>query len=181
MSNRLFRFPSPALKTCVTRLVLLAALVAPECLMAQTPPDPFTERRTVTALRLPEGGTIQLDGRLDEPVWRDAAPATVLVQQNPVNGAPATDVNLLIAEGNVGDEEREHLTLALQRSTASKKLEDQSFEENLAQAKSESLLTGQANAASLLRRDGVTLDGYAAAARAAQGRQGDKAAPGGGS
>ena len=59
--------------------------------MGQTPPDPFTERRTVTALRLPEGETIQLDGRLDEPVWRDAKPATDLVQQNPVNGAPATE------------------------------------------------------------------------------------------
>ena len=57
--------------------------------MGQTPSD--TERRTLTALRLAEDETIQLDGRLDEPMWRDAQPATDLLQQNPVNGAPATE------------------------------------------------------------------------------------------
>ena len=79
------------LKACAVQLVLLAALVAPERLMGQTPSDPLTERRTLTALRLPEGETIQLDGRLDEPQWRDAKPATDLLQQNPINGAPATE------------------------------------------------------------------------------------------
>ena len=101
------------------------------------------------------------------------------------NGAPATDVKLLIAKGNdIGDEEKAHLQRAWDESTAPTEdegFDQQTFDEALAQATADSLLTAQANAASLLRRDGVTLDGYAAAARAAQGRQGDKAAPGGGS
>ena len=57
--------------------------------MGQTPSD--IERRTLTALRIAEDETIQLDGRLDEPLWRDAQPATDLLQQNPVNGTPATE------------------------------------------------------------------------------------------
>ena len=86
MSLRVLR---RTLKASAVQLVLLVALAAPERLMGQTPSD--TEQRTLMALRLAEDETIQLDGRLDEPLWRDAKPATDLLQQNPVNGAPATE------------------------------------------------------------------------------------------
>jgi hypothetical protein len=48
-------------------------------------------RRTVTAVRLTDGERIALDGRLDEPVWSRAVPATDFIQQDPANGASATE------------------------------------------------------------------------------------------
>ncbi len=49
------------------------------------------ERPTMTALRLDPGEKIVLDGRLDEPAWRRAIPATGFIQQDPDNGEPATE------------------------------------------------------------------------------------------
>jgi hypothetical protein len=46
---------------------------------------------TVAALRLAAGQPLQIDGRLDETFWRDAAPAGDFTQQDPDNGAPATE------------------------------------------------------------------------------------------
>jgi len=48
-------------------------------------------RRTVTAVRLPEGELITLDGRLDEPSWSRAVPAADFIQIDPANGRPATE------------------------------------------------------------------------------------------
>ena len=48
-------------------------------------------RRALTALRIPDGETIVVDGRLDEPVWTQAVPATDFVQQDPLNGEPGTE------------------------------------------------------------------------------------------
>ncbi|MEM1055651.1 MAG: DUF5916 domain-containing protein [Bacteroidota bacterium] len=42
------------------------------------------------AVRVPSG-TVQLDGRLDEAVWRDAALATGFTQQSPEAGQPASE------------------------------------------------------------------------------------------
>jgi hypothetical protein len=68
----------------------LLSLAAPAA--AQAPLATAAEsRRVVTAVRLAEGETIQLDGRLDEAAWRRAQPATDFRQQDPDNGAPATE------------------------------------------------------------------------------------------
>ena len=46
-------------------------------------------RATIRAIRLDQG--IQLDGRLDEPVYETVPPITDFVQQSPEAGAPATE------------------------------------------------------------------------------------------
>ena len=48
-------------------------------------------RRSVAALRLADGETVMLDGRLDEPFWAKALPADNFIQQDPQNGGPATE------------------------------------------------------------------------------------------
>lgn len=50
-----------------------------------------TEPRTVMAIRLAEDERIRLDGRLEEPVWQRATPATGFLQQDPNEGEPATE------------------------------------------------------------------------------------------
>lgn len=57
---------------------------------AATMPD-GSPRRTMTALRLPADEKIVMDGRLDEAVWLRVTPAANFVQQDPENGAPATE------------------------------------------------------------------------------------------
>ncbi|MEJ2217313.1 MAG: DUF5916 domain-containing protein [Gemmatimonadota bacterium] len=44
---------------------------------------------TMTAVRL-DGATIHVDGRLDDPAWQTAKPATNFIQTQPDPGAPAT-------------------------------------------------------------------------------------------
>jgi uncharacterized protein DUF5916 len=46
---------------------------------------------TITALRLEPHQTVHLDGRLDEEFWRNATAAGDFVQQDPDNGAAATE------------------------------------------------------------------------------------------
>ena len=48
------------------------------------------ERKRATAMRAPEG-SVRIDGRLDEPVWRQATPLAGFIQKEPVEGQPATD------------------------------------------------------------------------------------------
>ena len=43
------------------------------------------------AIPLPAGERIELDGILDEDVWQRAEPATDFIQQEPLNGQPATE------------------------------------------------------------------------------------------
>src|SRR5512139_1195955 len=50
-----------------------------------------SDRRTVLAVRLDPDEAIELDGRLDESAWQRTAPATDFLQQDPDNGAPATE------------------------------------------------------------------------------------------
>lgn len=53
--------------------------------------SPYEGRPRVTAVRLADGESIQMDGRLDEPVWQRANPATNFTQQDPDFGQPATE------------------------------------------------------------------------------------------
>jgi hypothetical protein len=46
---------------------------------------------SVVAIRLVDGERIDVDGRLDEAIWRRASPATNFAQLDPQNGAPATE------------------------------------------------------------------------------------------
>jgi hypothetical protein len=71
---------------------------------AAQPPDDASPTRTITALRLPAGESIDLDGLLDEPAWQRAVPASGFVQRDPDNGAPAsepTDVRVLYDAGRL--------------------------------------------------------------------------------
>jgi hypothetical protein len=63
--------------------LIVCAIVAPGAARAQNG-EPVPE---LVAERLGEGERIVLDGRLDEPVWRRAMPATEFRQQEPVEGA----------------------------------------------------------------------------------------------
>jgi hypothetical protein len=47
--------------------------------------------RTVTAVRIPDGESVRVDGVLDEPIWRMATPAADFRQREPDNGAPASE------------------------------------------------------------------------------------------
>lgn len=51
----------------------------------------YAGRPRVRAIRIPEGEKITLDGKLDEPGWSKAIPATDFVQQDPANGQPGTE------------------------------------------------------------------------------------------
>ncbi len=66
--------------------VLLAVLCAPSPLLAQNiHPETPPETRAV-----PLDGAFRLDGRLDDPIWQAAPPATGLRQYQPQPGLPAT-------------------------------------------------------------------------------------------
>ena len=68
-------------------LVLTATPLAAQLQDSRLP----TGRRTMTAERLQEGEAIQLDGRLDEPVWDRTVPATDFIQQDPDFGGTPTE------------------------------------------------------------------------------------------
>ncbi|MBI3940427.1 MAG: carbohydrate binding family 9 domain-containing protein [Acidobacteria bacterium] len=51
----------------------------------------YEGRPVMEAVRLIRDESIVLDGRLDEPVWQRARPATDFIQLDPKNGAPATE------------------------------------------------------------------------------------------
>ena len=72
------------------RLFLLA-LCPPAIAFAQDNGVEPASARAVTALRIPDGATIRVDGALDEPFWREAEPAAGFLQRDPANGAPATE------------------------------------------------------------------------------------------
>lgn len=74
--------------------VYLSAMLTAASVLAQdqrgSPPG-SAERRTVTAVSLEAAEKILLDGRLDEPAWKRATPATDFIQQLPDSGAPPTE------------------------------------------------------------------------------------------
>ena len=65
------------------RVLLALLLLYPSLAFAQ-------ERKHAQATRIESGG-IRVDGRLDEEVWRRAAPLGDFVQKEPIEGAPPTD------------------------------------------------------------------------------------------
>ena len=77
----------------VSRPLLITALLfagAPSAWAQQAAPE-NGDRRTVTAFRMADGESIELDGRLDEAVWARAVPAADFIQIDPANGQPATE------------------------------------------------------------------------------------------
>lgn len=50
-----------------------------------------TGRRAMKAVRMSDDESITLDGRLEEPVWQRAQPATDFIQQDPDNGGTPTE------------------------------------------------------------------------------------------
>ena len=77
----------------VSRSLLITALLfagAPSAWARQAVPE-NGDRRSVTAFRMADGDSIELDGRLDEAVWANAIPAANFIQIDPANGQPATE------------------------------------------------------------------------------------------
>jgi hypothetical protein len=61
------------------------------CLLFARPAHGQTDaRKQATAVRLP-GGSIRVDGRMDEEAWLKAIPLTDFIQKEPTEGAPPTD------------------------------------------------------------------------------------------
>src|SRR5688500_9959960 len=58
---------------------------------AQAPPSAGDARKQATATRL-SGAGISIDGRLNEEIWLRATPVTDVLQKEPTEGAPPTDV-----------------------------------------------------------------------------------------
>jgi hypothetical protein len=73
---------------CATGVVLATTSAA----LAQQAAPENGGRRTMVAMRLADGESITMDGRLDEPVWKRAVPADGFVQIDPANGTPPTEL-----------------------------------------------------------------------------------------
>jgi hypothetical protein len=106
----MLRVPSGTYQVLVIVTLLLAGAVSAE---AQCPPPPPLMppenpayapsgavrqaapenggRRSITATRLADGETIDVDGRLDEGIWSRVSPVGDFVQIDPSNGQPATE------------------------------------------------------------------------------------------
>jgi hypothetical protein len=88
--------------SCTARCLafILAAVVSSPSVFAQSPPIP-----TFTASKLDasaEGPVI--DGRVNEAIWQSVQPFTSFTQQDPIEGAPAsekTEVRILVGKGTV--------------------------------------------------------------------------------
>ena len=78
-------------RACVYGCVAFSVLVTARSVWAQEPDVGEPDRRTMAAVRMNDGESITLDGRLDEPLWQRAVPATDFVQQDPVNGGTPTE------------------------------------------------------------------------------------------
>ena len=78
--------------TCRLLLLIAGFLLSATLLEARQEPSTLLNgRRNISAVRLDTGESIHLDGRLDEPGWQRALPAADFKQQEPDNGAPATE------------------------------------------------------------------------------------------
>src|SRR5688572_27822138 len=83
---------------CFVVGLIVAAFLLPSVSFAQTPAAP-----TITAGKLDasaEGPVI--DGRVNEQVWQSVQPHTTFTQQDPIEGAPAsekTEVRVIVGNG----------------------------------------------------------------------------------
>ncbi len=79
---------------------IVAAFLSPSIIFAQSPTTP-----TITAGKLDasaEGPVI--DGRVNDQVWQSVEPYSAFTQQDPIEGAPAsekTEVRIMVGKGNV--------------------------------------------------------------------------------
>src|SRR5262249_1883813 len=81
-------------------LALAACLALASTIAGQTPPT--AEAPRVRAMRV--AAPIKIDGRLDEPAWALAEPATDFRMKKPKEGAPAserTEARVLIDDKNI--------------------------------------------------------------------------------
>lgn len=88
--------------SCCLRFVLVcAAVLTATPLVAQQPPPPptFTVGKLADSAEAPV-----IDGKVNEAVWQTVQPYATFTQQDPVEGAPAsekTEVRLIVGKGNV--------------------------------------------------------------------------------
>lgn len=72
-------------------------------LIAQTS-DAGEPTAVAKALAVAAEGAIEIDGRLDEPAWRNAPPITTFLQREPIEGAPPEErieVRVLYDQGSI--------------------------------------------------------------------------------
>src|SRR5207249_2905338 len=108
--NRLERFQALLLALTMTPLLIVAQAQQTsttdktQSTSAKPAQDPqkSPEGRRIQAVRVAD--TIKIDGLLDEPAWSLAQPATEFLQQQPTEGAPAserTEVRVLFDDKNI--------------------------------------------------------------------------------
>lgn len=85
---------------CCLRFALLAAAFVPATAAAQQPPPPtFTVGKLADSAASPV-----IDGKVNEAVWQTVQPYATFTQQDPVEGAPAsekTEVRVLMGKGTL--------------------------------------------------------------------------------
>jgi hypothetical protein len=83
------------------RLALaFSAVVIPAQSLAQSPPPPTI----VVGQFAAEADAPVIDGRVNEPLWQTVQPYSTFIQQDPIEGAPAserTEVRVIVGNGNV--------------------------------------------------------------------------------
>src|SRR5438067_5610508 len=84
-------FEIPRCNRAYTRSMAFLTWLCAASLSAQTstPRSPAPDLPTARAARLT--GTIRLDGKLDEPAWRDAPVTDAFTQVDPEEGKPASE------------------------------------------------------------------------------------------
>ena len=95
LSNAYCRpLPTRAPVSPLTRLAILLIVVCARPLLGQGDPAAThagTSRPTPVISAAPLTGSINLDGKLDEPAWANASPVTSFTQIDPMEGEPATE------------------------------------------------------------------------------------------
>jgi hypothetical protein len=84
--------------------VFFVALAFVSQLHGQIRAGGLEDRRVMTAHRMNDGESIELDGVLDEAAWGRAVPASEFIQVDPVNGVPPTEpteVTIVYNENNL--------------------------------------------------------------------------------
>lgn len=77
-------------RTVVALSVLCLLSSLPSVASGQGAPQPTQPPKQARASRV-DGGSVKLDGRLDEPFWQQATPITEFLQAEPTEGAPPSD------------------------------------------------------------------------------------------
>ncbi len=88
--------------SCTARCLafVLTAALSSAPVFAQTPPVPTF---TIGKLDASAEGPV-IDGRVNEAIWQSVQPYTTFTQQDPIEGAPAserTEVRIIVGKGNV--------------------------------------------------------------------------------